>query len=85
MGSGATVHVTRRSSPLQGGGVRSHGTRGGAGGLPIRKAGFKATGHVAAPEPTFAGRQGPVLQGTWQHVYARLAPYIDLNLACRGT
>jgi hypothetical protein len=41
--------------------VQSHGTRGCARALPIREARSGATGHVAAPEPTSAGRQGPVL------------------------
>jgi hypothetical protein len=26
-----------------------------------------AMGHVAAPEPTSAGRRGPELRNTWQH------------------
>jgi hypothetical protein len=44
-----------------------------------------ATGHVAAPKPTSAGRCGPKLQLTWQRVDARLAPYLDLELVCGGT
>jgi hypothetical protein len=70
---------------LQGGGVRSHGTHGDAGVLPISKAGSEATGHMAAPEPTSAGRQGPVLQGTWWCMGSRPTPCLDLKLVCKGT
>jgi hypothetical protein len=40
---------------------------------------------VAAPEPTSAGRCGPKLQLMWQHVDARPAPCLDLELVCGGT
>jgi hypothetical protein len=50
-----------QSPLLYGDGVRSHGMRG-AGTLPIWEARFGATERVAAPKPTLAGRQGPVLQ-----------------------
>jgi hypothetical protein len=56
--------MAHQSPPLQGGGVWSYDTRGGAGALPIREVGSGATGHVAASEPTLAGRLDPVLQGT---------------------
>jgi hypothetical protein len=42
-------------------------------------------GHVPAPEPTSVGRCGLKLQLTWQHVDARLAPCLDLELVCGGT
>jgi hypothetical protein len=40
---------------------------------------------MTALEPTLAGRQGLILQDTWWHVVARLAPCVDLKLVCRGT
>jgi hypothetical protein len=43
---------------------------------------FGADGHVAAPEPTSAGRCGPKLQLTWQRVDARPAHCLDLELVC---
>jgi hypothetical protein len=73
-----------RSPPLQGCRVRSHGTRGGTGALRIRNARSGATGHVAAPKPTLAGRQGPVLHGMWQRMDARTAPCLELKLIHRG-
>jgi hypothetical protein len=74
----------RRCPPYQGGGIRSHWTHGDTGALPIREAESGATGHVAAPDPTLARRQGPVLQGTWWHVGACPAPCLDLKLVCKG-
>jgi hypothetical protein len=68
----------------QGGRVWSHRTRGGTGALFCREAGSGATGHVVALEPTFVGRQGPVLHGTWRHVDACLTLCLDLKLICRG-
>jgi hypothetical protein len=65
---------------LQGGGVQSHGTHGGAGAIPIRETRSGATGHMAAPEPTSIGRQSLVLQGTWRRVDGCLAPYLDSKL-----
>jgi hypothetical protein len=50
----------RHRSPLQQGGrVRGRMTRGGVRAHPSREAGFDAAGHVAALEPTPAGRQPP--------------------------
>jgi hypothetical protein len=40
-------------------------------------------GHVVASEPTSTGRCGLKLQLIWQHVDARRAPYLDLELVCR--
>jgi hypothetical protein len=74
-----------RSSPQQGDEVRGCGARGSAGAHLSREARSGATGHVAAPEPTSAGRRGPELQGTWQRVDARLTPCLDLKLVCGGT
>jgi hypothetical protein len=45
----------------------------------------RAMGHMAAPEPTSAGRCGLNLQLTWQRVDARPAPCLDLELVCGGT
>jgi hypothetical protein len=72
------------SPPLYGDGVRSHGMRG-AGTLPIWEARSGATERVAAPKPTLAGRQGPVLQDMWWRIGARTAPCLDLKLISRGT
>jgi hypothetical protein len=52
--------------PERGGGIRSRGTRCGAGALPIGEVGSGATGHVVAPEPSRAGRQGPELRDAWR-------------------
>jgi hypothetical protein len=41
--------------------------------------------HVAAPEPTSAGRCGLKLQLVCKRVDAHLAPYLDLELLCGGT
>jgi hypothetical protein len=56
----------RRSPPKQGRGIRSRGARGSAGAL-LSKEGSGAAGHVATPDPSRAGRQGPELRGTWLH------------------
>jgi hypothetical protein len=40
---------------------------------------------VAALKPTSAGRCGLKLQLVWQHVDARPAPCLDLELVCGGT
>jgi hypothetical protein len=37
---------------------------------------------MVGPESTSAGRCGPKLQLTWQHVNARPAPCLDLELVC---
>jgi hypothetical protein len=50
-----------QSPPRQGGGVQSHVSRGSAGAHLSKEAGFGATCHMAVPEPTLAGRQGPEL------------------------
>jgi hypothetical protein len=42
----------RRSSPQQGGGVQSHGTRGNTGVLHSRETESGATRHVTTPEPS---------------------------------
>jgi hypothetical protein len=49
-----------QSPPQPGGEVRSHKTRGSAGAHLNWEARFGAVGHMAAPEPTSAGRGGPV-------------------------
>jgi hypothetical protein len=72
-------------SPCQGGKVRSWGTRGSAGAHLDKEARSGAMGHVAAPKPTSVGRFGLKLQRTWQHVDARPAPCLDLELICGGT
>jgi hypothetical protein len=45
----------------------------------------RAAGHVTAPEPTSARRCGLKLQLVWQHVDARVAPCLDLELVYGGT
>jgi hypothetical protein len=56
----------RRSSPEQGGRVRSCGARGSVGALPSKEAGSSAAGHVTALEPSRAKRRGLELRSTWQ-------------------
>jgi hypothetical protein len=75
----------RRSSTQQGGEARVDGTQGGTGAHLGSKAMSGAVGHMAAPEPTSAGRCGPKLQLMWQRVEARPTPCLDLELICRGT
>jgi hypothetical protein len=48
-------------------------------------AGSGATGHMAALEPTLAGRQDSVLHGKWWCMGACTAPCLDLKLVCKGT
>jgi hypothetical protein len=48
----------------------------------VRSARSRAAGHVAASEPTSAGRYNPKLQHTWQRVDAQSAHYLDLELIC---
>jgi hypothetical protein len=50
----------------QGGEVRSHGARGSTEALLNREVGFGTVGHVAAPEPSRAGRRDLVPWDTWQ-------------------
>jgi hypothetical protein len=68
-----------RSPSPSGGEVQSHWTRGSVGVHVGREAGSGAVGHVTASEPTLTGRQGLELQGTRQHVDARLAPSLVLK------
>jgi hypothetical protein len=49
------------------------------------KAGLRAAGHVVAPEPTWAGRQDPMLLDTWRRVDAHPVSCLDLKLARRST
>jgi hypothetical protein len=42
-------------------------------------------GHVVASKPTSAGRCGPKLQLMWQHVDARPASCLNLELVCGVT
>jgi hypothetical protein len=71
--------------PRAGSGSWGRRTRGGPGAAPGWAAGAGAAGHVAAPKPTSAGRQGPELQLVWQRVDTRPAPCLDLELICGGT
>jgi hypothetical protein len=73
----------RQSSTQQGGEARGHGTRGITGAHLNKEVRFGTVDHVAAPKPTSAGRCGPKLQLAWQHVYARSAPCLNLELVCR--
>jgi hypothetical protein len=72
----------RRSPSEQGGGVRCRGTRGSARALPSMEAGSGVMGHVAAPEPSRVGRQGPEPCDTWQH---RSPPEQGGRVPSRGT
>jgi hypothetical protein len=64
----------------RGGRAQSHVTHGSAGAHLGREVRSGATGHMAALEPTSAGRCGLKLQLTWQRVDARPAPCLDLEL-----
>jgi hypothetical protein len=75
----------RQSSTQQGGEARGHVTRGSTGAHLSKEVRSDAAGHVAAPEPTSAGRCGLKLQLTWQRVDARHTPCLDLELICGGT
>jgi hypothetical protein len=77
--------VTAPELPGLGSGSWSRRARGGPGAASGWAAGAGAAGHVAAPVPTSAGRQGPELQLAWQRVYTRSAPCLDLELVCGGT
>jgi hypothetical protein len=72
----------RRSSTQQGDEAQGHGPRGSTGAHLSKEVRSEATGHVAAPKPTSAGRCGAKLQLTWQCVDARSAPCLDLELVC---
>jgi hypothetical protein len=80
--SGAEEHVAASELSSRGGRVRSHGTRGSAGAHLGREVRSGVAGHVAAPEPTSARRCGLKLQLMWQHVDARHAPCLELELVC---
>jgi hypothetical protein len=84
----------------QGGSIRSHGTRhapepsqwvrclrtrGNTGAHLGWEAGSGDAGHVAASDPTSAGRLDPMSWDTWQRVGARLVLCLDLRLVRRGT
>jgi hypothetical protein len=56
----------RRIPPRQGGGVRTRRTRGGVKALPSREARSRTSEHVAALEPTSAGRLDPEPLDMWQ-------------------
>jgi hypothetical protein len=75
----------RRSPPQQGGEVRGHGTRGGAGAHLSKVARSRAAEHMAVPETTSAGSCDPKLQHTWQCMDARSTPCLDLELVCKGS
>jgi hypothetical protein len=66
----AVGHVVAPEIPSQEGRALSRGTRGSTGAHLSKEAWSTAAGHVAAPEPTSAGRCGPKLQLTWQRVDA---------------
>jgi hypothetical protein len=64
----------------RGGRAQSHVTRGSAGTHLDREVRSRAAGHMAALEPTSAGRCGPKLQLARQRVDACPAPCLDLEL-----
>jgi hypothetical protein len=57
-----------RAQPEQGGKMQNRGTRDSVGTLLSMKAWSGAARHVAASEPSRAGRQDPALSGMWQYV-----------------
>jgi hypothetical protein len=61
------------------------GVRGNAGAHLSQEVRSGAIGHMAVPEPISAGRRVPKPEGTWQHVDAHSATYLDVKLVCRGT
>jgi hypothetical protein len=75
----------RRSSTQQGDDARGHGPRGSTRAHLSKEVRSGVVGHVAAPNPTSAGRCQLKLQLTWQRVNTRPAPYLDLELVCGGT
>jgi hypothetical protein len=70
---------------LNSAGRRGPGPHGSTGAHLSKEVRSKATGHMAALEPTSVGRCGTKLQLAWQHVDARSAPCLDLELVCGGT
>jgi hypothetical protein len=76
-GSKATGHVVRRS-PLNVSEATIHVVT-----LELSSVSTRAVGHVAASEPTSAGRQVSVMRDTWWHVAARLVLCLDLKLICK--
>jgi hypothetical protein len=74
-----------RSSTQQGDEARGHRPCGSTGAHLSKEVRSGAAGHVAAPEPTSAGRCGLKLQLAWQRLNARPALCLDLELVCRGT
>jgi hypothetical protein len=75
----------RRSSTQQGDEARGHRPRGSTGVHLSKEVRSGATGNVAAPKPTSAGRCGPKVQLTWQCMDARPALCFDLEILCGGT
>jgi hypothetical protein len=75
----------RWSSTQQGDNARGYRPHGSTRADLNKEVRSGAAGHVAALKPTSAGRCGLRLQLTWQHVDARPAHCLDLELVCRGT
>jgi hypothetical protein len=73
-----------RSSPQQGGEVRSHGTHGSARAHLNKKVRSDAVGHIAALKHTSVGSCGINLQLACQRVDAQPAPYLGLIAYMRG-
>jgi hypothetical protein len=61
---GAVRYVAAPKLSSRRGRARSHGTRGSTEAHLVREARSGAEGHVAAPELTLLGRQGPELRDT---------------------
>jgi hypothetical protein len=72
----------RRSSTQQGDETRGHGPHGSIRAHLSKEVRFKPVGHVAALKPTSTRRCGLKLQLMWQHVDARPATCLDLELVC---
>jgi hypothetical protein len=63
---GAVGHVVAPELPSQEGKARSRETHGGIGAHLSKEARSESARHVAMPEPTSTGRQGPGSRDTWQ-------------------
>jgi hypothetical protein len=63
---GTAGRVVAPEPSWQGGRVQSCRARSGTGALPNSEEGSEAMVHVAAPEPSLAGRRGPDTLNTWQ-------------------
>jgi hypothetical protein len=75
----------RRSLPEHGGAIQSCETHGSARAVPNRKVGSGAAGHMAALEPSLAGRRDLEPWNMWQRMGACSASRLDLKPVHGGT